>query len=244
MTDLHNHILPGMDDGPKDPEAARALLKLQLDQGVDQVALTSHYHCEGEDPDHFLQRREQAFRLLEAVCPEGLTLKRGCEVYYSPALTELDLQKLCLEGTNVLLLELPVLQKPAFLSEVLSAISSRGILPLIAHAERYQYVRKNPGILADWMDLGARIQVNARSVLDDGMTRRLIKWGLCQVVASDCHSAAPRPPNLEQAHRLIARSLGREKARELEENARMLFEGTQIPCGQVRMPRKVMGLWL
>ena len=75
MTDLHTHILPGIDDGPKDPETARQLLGLQLDQGVTRIALTSHYHPEMEALDAFLLRREGAFEELQKVCPPQLTLK-------------------------------------------------------------------------------------------------------------------------------------------------------------------------
>ena len=80
MTDLHTHILPGMDDGPRDLETARHLLQLQLRQGVRRIALTSHYHPEMEPLDAFLHRREAAFEALQNICPPELTLKKGCEV--------------------------------------------------------------------------------------------------------------------------------------------------------------------
>ena len=67
MTDLHTHILPGMDDGPKGPETARQLLELQLRQGVRRIALTSHYHPEMEALEAFLNRREGAFEELQKV---------------------------------------------------------------------------------------------------------------------------------------------------------------------------------
>lgn len=244
MTDLHTHILPGMDDGAKTLSDARTLLQKQLSQAVDRVALTSHYHCEAEPMEAFLDRREAAMAALAEICPSGLRLKRGCEVYFSPQLLYLDLQPLCLEGTRVLLLELPVLQRPAFLREVLTALRQRGIIPLIAHAERYQYVARDPGILAEWMDLGAVIQVNSQSVIDGGLARRLIKWGLCQVIASDTHSAAYRPPNLRAALDAVSDAMGPEKARQLEHQAKVLFSGGELQPGPVHIPRRVLGFWL
>ena len=244
MTDLHTHILPGMDDGPKTLADAISLVERQCLQGVDRIALTSHYHCEGEPLDAFLRRREAAFSLLREHCPPEVRLKRGCEVYFSPALLELDLNSLCLEGTNALLLELPVLQRPAFLREVLTELGRRGIVPLIAHAERYQYVARDPRLLAEWMELGALIQVNAQSVIDGGLARKLIKWGLCQIVASDAHSLEHRPPNLRAALDTIASLHGAAKARELEQNAAALYDGGCVPGAAVRMPRKVLGLWV
>lgn len=244
MTDLHTHILPGMDDGPKTLPDAMALLERAALQGVDCIALTSHFHCENESVEAYLQRREMAFSALREACPRELSLKRGCEVYFSPRLLTENVESLCLEGTKVLLLELPVLQKPAFLREVLTALVQKGITPLIAHVERYQYVAQDPGILADWVELGALIQVNAQSVLDGGMARKLIKWGLCHVVASDAHSIRHRPVNLRPALDMVAKALGTEKARELEVNAADLFFGRAVNPGPYRMPKKVMGFWL
>lgn len=244
MTDLHTHILPGMDDGPKELSSAVALVERQLYQGVEQLALTSHYHCEAEPLEAFLDRREAAFAALMAQCPHEVRLKRGCEVFFSPQLLSMELDGLCLEGTRVLLLELPVLQKPAFLREVLVDLRQRGITPLIAHAERYRYVVRDPRLLAHWMEQGALIQVNAQSVIDGGLALRLIQWGLCQVIASDAHSVAHRPPNLRQALRIVSEKLGPDQARRLEQNAAALFSGGVIVPGEVHVPRRLLGFWL
>ena len=240
MTDLHTHILPGMDDGPRNPEEALALLEAQRSQGVTRVALTSHYHPELEPLDRFLARREAAFAQLMALCPPGLTLKRGCEVYFTPEILSIEAEKLCLEGTSVLLLELPVLQKPAFLREVLTGLRSRGITVLLAHAERYQYVRNDPALLCAWKDLGALIQLSSGAVRSDGLTRRLIKWGLADVLASDAHSIRHRPPDLKEG----LHALDSETARTLQRNAGLLFSGKEIPKRRFQAPKKFLGFWL
>lgn len=238
MTDLHTHILPGMDDGPKDVPAALALLEQQWQQGVRNVALTSHYHCELETPDAFLARREQAFSALCGAAPRGMTLKRGCEVFFSPELLRIDPAKLCLEGTRYLLLELPILQRPAFLSEVLLGLTARGIVPLIAHAERYLYVQRDPRVLMEWIDLGARIQVNAGS--DCSFIRKLLRWGLVHVMASDAHHVTHRPADLSTG----LKKLDAQDAARLSKNAELIFSGQHVPAGEVRTPKKVLGFWL
>lgn len=240
MTDLHTHILPGMDDGPKESDTARRLLELQLRQGVRQIALTSHYNPEGEAPERYLCRREESFRQLQALCPPGLTLKRGSEVYYSPLLLSMDVQQLCLEGTQLLLLELPVLQKPAFLREVLAGLRDRGITVLIAHAERYRYVQRELAILAEWKELGSLIQLSSGAVLADPMARKLVRWGLADVLASDTHSPEYRPPDLKAG----LDALDGELSCILNQNAGLLFSGREISKRQYHVPRKVLGLWL
>ena len=60
MTDLHTHILPGMDDGAKDAAAAAAMLRMEAEQGVTGVALTPHFYRADETPERFLARRGAA----------------------------------------------------------------------------------------------------------------------------------------------------------------------------------------
>lgn len=246
MTDLHTHILPGMDDGARDLSTALALLEQEARQNVHNVALTNHYHCEAETVDDFLGRRERAFSELRAAAPADICLKQGCEVFFSPMLTAVDAAALCLEGTNYLLLELPILQKPAFLREVLLHLRSLGLVPLIAHVERYAYVRRDPTLLADWIDLGALIQVSSGSLTgrDGAFVRKLIKWGLVHVLASDAHSVSYRPADLKPGLDAVSRSLGAEKARELERNAGLIFSGEQVPDTLVHRPRRLLGLWV
>ena len=63
--DIHTHILPGMDDGAADAEAALGMLRAERGQGVEEVAFTPHYYRDREDPKHFLARRQAA---LERLC--------------------------------------------------------------------------------------------------------------------------------------------------------------------------------
>lgn len=239
MTDLHTHILPGMDDGAKDLPSALELLELEYLQGVRNVALTSHYLCDTETTEAFLARRDRAFSELVRAVPEEMNLKAGCEVFFSPELLNFDPSSLCLQGTPYLLLELPILQKPAFLREVLCALRDMGIIPLIAHVERYAYIRRFPELLRDWIALGARIQVNAGSLMgrDRAFVLRLIKWGLVHVMASDAHSVCYRPPDLAQGLDVVSRRLGAETARELINSSERIFFGQSVPEKRISMPK-------
>ena len=64
MTDLHTHILPGVDDGAKAPEESLEMLRMERDQGVDTVVLTPHFYRDRERPEHFLKRRRAAGEAL------------------------------------------------------------------------------------------------------------------------------------------------------------------------------------
>ena len=86
MTDLHSHILPGIDDGAQTVDDSLALIRRQLEQGVDEIALTPHFNAERTSVEEFTQRRAESFAILQdAVSREGLPvkLKLGAEVFFS-----------------------------------------------------------------------------------------------------------------------------------------------------------------
>lgn len=249
MTDLHTHILPGMDDGAPDVETALELLNMELLQGVKNIALTSHFHCEKMTLENFLDRRERAYTCIQEVAEEQgkkIQFRKGSEVFFSPRLLQMDLQPLCMEGTDVLLIELPVQHCPPFLREGLFQLRAEGFLPLIAHVERYDYVRSDPALLAKWIDWGAYAQVNAGSILapQGKQVLNLIRWGLVQAVASDTHSLKKRPPNMAQAFQLIKQNLGEETVERLEKQAFALFEGEEPEIGRVHVPKRLGPFWI
>lgn len=251
MTDLHSHILPFMDDGAKNAETARQLLRLEQEQGVNRIALTSHFDCNVDSVQSFLTRRADAYeRLMEQLgAPSNaFCMKLGSEVMYAPGLNGMPIHKLCLEGTNILMLELPTTHRPAFVDDFLSFLQAEEIIPMLAHVERYEYVRKDPGILAAWIEMGAYAQINAASVLMGGghktLAVKLLKWNLAHVIATDTHSLQKRPPLLLEALQKIESQLGAEKRQQLQENADALFHGDIPVCQNPHTPRSWFGVWL
>lgn len=108
MTDLHTHILPGIDDGAKNIEQSIQLLKAEIATGVNQIAFTPHFYFERQLPDDFLKAREQSHqRLMQEAERQGLRFqgKLAAELFFSTGLTQLDLKQFCIEGTNYLLME-------------------------------------------------------------------------------------------------------------------------------------------
>lgn len=253
MADLHCHLLPGIDDGAKDEFTSLNLLRTQINSGVNKIALTSHFNCEKISLDNFETLRKKAFDrmmklLLESeIDTSDLVLKLGAEVLYSPSLSKINLRRLCLENTNIMLLELPTNMFPAFFDETIFAIQSQGITPVIAHIERYPYVMKNPTILCEWIDQGIYTQVNAETILmDDKQTRlcmKLIKWNLVHVLASDAHSVNQRPPNYIEGITKVSTVLGKDAAELLKENANALFEGKMPDIDTIHYPKKMFGIW-
>lgn len=251
MTDLHCHILPGMDDGAPDLETAQRLLEMESLQGIHNIALTSHFDWGEDTIDDFLERRTAAFEQLQAGLAQTdleLNLKLGCEIMFSPHLINEPVHRLCLEGTDVLLLELPVNSNPPFVRDALEYFLADGLVPVLAHVERYRYLLEDPSILAEWVELGALAHINGatllRSTEQADMAMKFIKWNLVQLIATDTHSPVKRPPILRQALRKVDEQLGKQKAAWLRQNAEALFLGEMPEYRKPHYPKRLLGMWL
>ncbi len=81
MTDMHCHILPGMDDGSRSAAESLSMLEASAAQGVDRIVATPHFYAGENSPEVFLSRREHAYERLKAVWRPGLPeIALGAEV--------------------------------------------------------------------------------------------------------------------------------------------------------------------
>ena len=253
MTDLHCHLLPGLDDGAQDAAASIELLKLEYDSGIRQIALTSHFDGEKISISDFLKLRQASYiKMKQAMANSGYTwndlnLKLGAEVLFSPNLCAIEPEKLCIQDTPFMLLELPTEIMPSYFKETIYQLQARGITPIIAHIERYSYVMKDLPILCDWVDQGIYIQINARTILNNGSQAKLclnlLKWNLCHVVASDAHSVHKRPPNLNAGLDAVSNRLGQSTANQLIRDADLIFNGNDPIAKKMHYPKKILGRW-
>ena len=216
MTDLHMHVLPGMDDGSRDAAMSVAMLERSAAGGVDTVAATSHFYAEDNDISRFLARRRTAWgRLAEAIgdredLPQVLL---GAEVLYFGGISGVDtLDALCLEGTDLLLLEMPFVPWPDRVLREVEAIQRSGLQVVAAHIERYMDIQSRR-VMEAFFDLGTFIQCNGSFFLSRRTARqalRMFRQGQIQFLGSDAHNLTSRPPDLGEAVQVIERKLGRE----------------------------------
>lgn len=207
MIDLHCHILPGIDDGAKDLKEAVAMLHMQRSSGVEAMIMTPHFHPKMKNVDAFLTERNNAWEKLEAVLfPENnYRICLGAEVRYCEQLLTVDLRKLTLGERNYLLLELPATGYPAFLARTMEYLLSEGIIPILAHVERYAYFRNDPNLLKRLSDIGSLSQVSAQALFskqDRHFAYTCLKHGLAQIIASDAHNLTSRKPNMDLLQKL------------------------------------------
>lgn len=208
--DIHTHILPGIDDGAQNIEQSKQLIALQIQNGVSRIFLTPHFDCRAITVSAFIEVRQSAFEQLIGAYPDGspAAFKLGAEVHYHPGLFDLDFRKLTLGDSDYLLLELPFDYYPAHIKKLVSAMQIKGIIPVLAHVERYPYFRQKPELLLDLIQQGVLGQVNATSLLnavDKGFGEACLLHGLAQMIATDSHNAKTRFPCMAAAMDLFSK---------------------------------------
>ncbi len=203
VADIHTHILSGIDDGAPSLDEAIQLLYEEMKQGVTDIVLTPHFNIQDCTIQEFISKRDVAFDALSKKIKEhpslsGLNLHLGAEVKYNPNLIYNDVFDLCIKDTSYLLLELSMSHPFNFEQTVLWMLS-KGISPILAHVERYEYITSNPKLLENLLYAGVVFQCNASSLYSKHFGKRvkkLLKHGYVQLLASDTHNMNTRPPEL------------------------------------------------
>ena len=219
MIDFHSHILPGIDDGSRNVKMSLGMIEELGRQGVDTICATSHFYVTQRTPEHFLERRQEAYELLETVLPDNAPrILLGAEVLYFPGISRLEsLPSLCLEGTDVLLLEMPFSEwQEYWVREVCDLALGGEFTILMAHIERY-YARQPRKVWDQLLELDVLMQANADYFLQqDSIFRfrnrntalKLMKEGRIHLLGTDTHNLTSRPPRMAEAREVIREGLG------------------------------------
>jgi protein-tyrosine phosphatase len=223
MIDLHCHVLPGVDDGAPDLADTLTMARAAVEQGCRAIAATSHLWegLFGTSPELL---EEELPSVVEAVRNAGIPLEvlPGAENYFAggdPERFAARAVPLC-QGSSVLV-DFSLDEVPDGIIEMIGAFAARGRRPVIAHPERNRELQADPTPIADWIERGAIIQVNASSMLGiHGEEARdaaelLLESGAVHVLASDAHDLRRRPFCLGRGRERAAELVGADEAARL-----------------------------
>jgi protein-tyrosine phosphatase len=204
-----------MDDGSRNVAESVNLLHMLLNQHVDTVVATPHFYANAESKESFLQRRAQCYHeLMEKISSEAdmPRILLGAEVKYYSGISGMEnLRDLCIEGTNILLLEMPFSEWTEYTVRELDKLArSKGIVLMLAHVERYWAFQK-PDVWNRLRNDGIILQVNAEFFADFFTRRKALRQlvgGGVHVLGSDCHNITSRAPKLGKAYEIIGKKLG------------------------------------
>ena len=177
MIDFHTHILPGIDDGSRDIDMTEQMLAAEAAQGVSDIYATPHFYAHRVTVDKFLERRSRALDAKQKLLSERPDLPRitaGAEVYYFNGMGCAEqLSQLCIEGTDIILLEMPFDQwHGEQLKDIKDIINKQGLRVVLAHVERYIGFQKDRRVWDEIINMPLTIQMNAGPFIVSGLHGR------------------------------------------------------------------------
>jgi protein-tyrosine phosphatase len=188
MIDLHSHLLPGVDDGSPSIEKSVPVIERFGAAGVEVLVLTPHLNA-SEATRAPYQKHVEILAQLRAAAPALPELLLGWEIMLDAPNADLRPVHLALGGSRAVLVEFPRVAVPAQAADELYRIRASGVVPVLAHPERYWGCTVEK--VREWRTAGAVIQMDTAGLLGSGtvtqISRALLEAGLVDLFSSDNH---------------------------------------------------------
>lgn len=238
MIDFHSHIIPNVDDGSKSVEETFELLKEAKEAGFSGVISTSHY-IEGYYETNVNERSIWIKAISENLSKKQieLDLYLGNEIYITKNVLNLLKSNniATINNSNYILFELPMNAKPMNMYDIIYDMLEYGLIPILAHPERYVYVQKEPELIYDLIQKGVLMQSNYGSILGlygekaEIIVKKMLENNMVHFLGSDVHKKHTIYPKIKEALNKIENIVGPEKLEELSSsNPKMVLENKKI----------------
>ena len=249
MIDIHSHILPGIDDGSRSFEESMEIIRSASSNGVTDIIVTPHYIVGSDYMVNNEGKRKLLTKLKKQVKKEEIpiNLYLGNEVFVENNMLELRKKKeiTTLHNSKYLLFELPLNYK-------YNELGCNGIIPVIAHPERYAFLKENPSLAIKLIDAGALFQSNIGSFLGIYGKRAqetailLLKHHAITFVGSDIHHKNKDVYELiNKAKKVMRKYVSDEEINLLfEKNAKKILSKKEIKGAKcIPFKKNIFGKW-
>ena len=221
IVDFHSHILPGIDDGSQTVEESAEMLQVMEQQGVECVIATPHFYPNRTSLQRFLEKRNQAYeKMISAGLPGKVSIKLGAEVAYFDGIGRAEqLDCLCIEGTKLLLLEMPLRNWTVREIAEIRNVIDNGIIPILAHVERYYPVQRNKSVFREIAELPVYFQISPKAFTafrTRRITAKIIACNPMILLGSDCHNLQERAPDLPVGREALQKKYGEDLLRDMD----------------------------
>ncbi|MBI5217913.1 MAG: capsular biosynthesis protein [Bacteroidia bacterium] len=196
ITDLHSHLIPGVDDGVKNVEQSLELITAIHSLGFSKIITTPHVMSDTfrNTPEIILAGLADVKKAVkEAALP--VTIEAAAEYYIDDHFAEkLKNKEVLTFAGNKILIELPFFNEPQNFLSVIFELTVAGYKPVLAHVERYTYWYHDFENYIKLKDRDVLFQMNIVSLCDEGsghlkkMTEKLIDADMIDFIGSDAHS--------------------------------------------------------
>ncbi len=231
--DVHCHLLPGVDDGSSSVAETMKLIGMEYKQGVRKIVFTPHYRkglfeisldAKEEIFDQVLRRASKKYPDMEFYL--------GCEYYADPGMIHRVLEdpRYRMPKGQAVLVEFSYTESFENIRNTIRKLTEAGFIPVLAHFERYECLRKNIKRLGFLKREGAKLQVNCKSLIGkEGLAKKIyctkaLTENYVDLLGTDAHNIDKRSVHIEEAARLIWKKRGDYGLRKiLQENPERLF---------------------
>lgn len=235
MIDIHCHLLPGIDDGPKSWDESIQMARMAAADGITGTVTTPHWIQGTSWQPEPATVRSMVDEMNSRLAAEGIdfTVYPGMEIGIIP-----DLPKVFSEGRllslaegDFILIEIPFYTLPLGIEEVIFGLKMQGLKPVLAHPERNREFQGAPKRIMDFLKLGALVQVTAGSLCGGfGESAKkcsieFAKLGAIHFVASDAHSTKHRTPVVSDAFSALRKTISAEQAGAIASNTFEIIKG-------------------
>ena len=246
MIDLHCHIIPWIDDGAASAHVACEMAAHAVRSGMDTIVCTPHCNLSDDIPNYSGRDYDVCFGMFRALLAQhGIPLRvlPGCELFaHRSNLRQLldERRIVTLNHSRYILTEFNFNDSGDYMTGVLDTIARRGLIPVVAHPERYDCVQQDPKLAVSWFAKGYIIQLNKGSILGLLGERayragtHLLASGIAHVIASDAHDARYRTTGLRSLLPVLERICPEEYIRLLLEiNPDRIIHDRRIPAPEL-----------
>ena len=239
MIDIHNHIIFEVDDGACSLDESIKMIELAYSQGYKEIIATSHYIIGKYNVLHSIHSDKLEGirkRLSEKNIDVIVHLGREVLYHFDTAKNYELMKSLTLANSRYLLIEFFFHEIPQGFEEYIYELKIRGIIPILAHCERYIHSDKDFDKIVSFYQEGALIQVNINSFIgifgshSAKYAEKLLNSNMVQFLASDAHrSSGIRSYEVKEGLDKIKLLIGDSKVRELTvENPKKIILNEEI----------------
>ena len=236
MIDLHLHILPEIDDGSSSLEESVRMAKRLSELGFKGAFCTSHYIADSPQAADNQTKNRLREKLQAELDKAGIKLKLlpGNEIYIDPKMVDFLTTKkaTCLGGdfnarkkNQHVLFELPFYAEVSYLRDIIFELKAKGLVPILAHPERYLFIQKKKEVIFEIVKLGVKLQSNYGSIVGQygGKAKKIMKFllknRLVSYLGTDIHRAEGSLfLKFEKAEKKIIKLIGETEYRKIIAN--------------------------
>ncbi|WPX08510.1 tyrosine-protein phosphatase [Anaerocellum danielii] len=229
MTDIHCHLMVGVDDGAKDLDEAKEMIKLAKKEGINEIIVTPHFTSRLKSLYHTKFEEIQKIAL-----EEGVMLYRGCEYKLQDAISQKN-DIITLAGSDYVLVEIASGILAEYVLNQVYQLKLCGYEVIIAHPER-SFEKKDVEKLIRLRDMNVYFQLTAGSFVGlfgrrvQKFSEELLERGLCHFIASDAHDSSARKFYLKEVKRYLLSNYREKELSDvlLFQNAQSILKNSEI----------------